>query len=86
MKYGINVISLISVMLIELNSTTGGITSFLNDIIGIKMSKATVCNIQRGLKEYLQEDYDEIERNIKKVFTRYKDETLHRHNDKNFWA
>ena len=86
MKYGINVISLISVMSIGMNSTTGAIASFLNDIVGIKISKATVCNIQKSLKEYLQEDYDEIERNIRGVFVRYKDETSHRHNGKNFWA
>ena len=86
MKYGINVISLISVMSIGMNSTTSAIASFLNDIVGIRMSEGTVCNIQKSLKEYLQEDYDEIERNIKEAFVRYKDETSHRHNGKNFWT
>lgn len=86
MKYGINTVSLISVMSIGMNSTAGSIASFLNDIVGIKMSKATVCNIQRSLKKYLQEDYDELEKNIKKASVRYKDETSHRHNGKNFWT
>jgi transposase len=86
MKYGINVISLVSVMSIGLNSTTSAIASFLNDIVGIKMSEATVCNIQRSLRDHLQEDYDVLERDIKEAFVRYKDETSHRHNGKNFWA
>lgn len=86
MKYGINVISLISVMSIGLNSTTGGIASFLNDIVDIRMSEGTVCNIQKSLKGYLQDDYDELERTIKEASVRYKDETSHRHNGKNFWA
>ncbi|EQD62393.1 putative transposase, partial [mine drainage metagenome] len=35
-KYGINVVSLISVMSIGLNVTTNGISSFLKDVIGIR--------------------------------------------------
>ena len=84
-KYGINTISLISVMSIGLNVTTNGISSFLKDVIGIRMSKGTVCNIQKGLKEYLKDDYEELERNIREASVRYKDETSYRYNGKNFW-
>ena len=85
LKYGINVVSLVSVMSIGLNATTKGISSFLKDIIGIRMSEGTVCNIQKSLKEYLKDDYKELERNIRDASVRYKDETSYRYNGKNFW-
>lgn len=85
LKYGINVVSLVSVMSVGLNATTNGISSFLKDIIGIRMSKGTVCNIQKTLKEYLKGDYEELERNIREASVRYKDETSYRYNGKNFW-
>jgi transposase len=85
LKYGINVVSLVSVMSIGLNATTKGISSFLKDTIGIRMSKGTVCNIQKYLKEYLKDDYQELERNIREASVRYKDETSYRYNGKNFW-
>ena len=66
-KYGINVVSLISVMSIGLNVTTSGISSFLKDVMGIRMSKGTVCNIQKSLKEYLKDDYKELERSIREA-------------------
>ena len=84
-KYGINVVSLISVMSIGLNLTTSGISSFLKDVMGIRMSKGTVCNIQKSLKEYLKDDYKELERSIREASVRYKDETSYRYNGKNFW-
>lgn len=86
MKYGINVVSLVSVMSIGLNATESGISSFLGDVIGIRISKSTVCNIQKSLKEYLKDDYEELERGIKEASVRYKDETSHRFNGKNFWT
>lgn len=85
LKYGINVVSLVSVMSIGLNATTQGISSFLKDIIGIRMSKGTVCNMQKNLKEYLKDDYEELERDIREASVRYKDETSYRYNGKIFW-
>ena len=72
-------------MSIGLNATTEGISSFLGDIIGIRMSKGTVCNIQKSLKGYLKDDYAELERTIREASVRYKDETSYRYNGKNFW-
>ena len=55
-------------------------------LFGINVSPGSITNSMKRLKEYLGPYYSELEEKVSSADARYKDETSHRHNGKNFWV
>ncbi len=55
-------------------------------LFGVNVSPGSITNSMKRLKEYLGPYYSDLEEKVKSADARYKDETSHRHNGKNFWA
>ncbi|MEM2909205.1 MAG: IS66 family transposase [Candidatus Bilamarchaeaceae archaeon] len=85
-KFDLQTAVFISFLYVALNVSTGKIAQFFSEILGIDISKATISNTLVRLKNYLGEEYDYLEEEIKKAKVRYRDETGWRHSGKNFWA
>lgn len=84
-KFDLTTSVLISVLFIGMNITQGKIAELLS-FFGLNISKATVCNILRRLKEYLGDEYAELELRVLKAKSKCKDETSWPHNGKLNWA
>jgi len=84
-KFDLTTSILISVLSIGMNISQGK-TAELLSFFGLNISKATVCNILRRLKEYLGDEYAELEMRVLKAKAKCKDETSHRHNGKLNWV
>ncbi len=65
--------------------SVGDIKALLH-LFGINISKGSITNSMKRLKSYLGPYYVELLEKIKSAPARYKDETSHRHNGKNFWT
>ena len=75
----------ISYMSIRAKMSVGDIKDMLK-LFGISVSGGSITNSMKRLKEYLGPYYSELEEKVKSASSRYKDETSHRHNGKNFWT
>lgn len=84
-KFDLTVSIFISVLFIGMNMTQGKISELLS-LFGLDISKATVCNILGRLKEYLGDEYAELEKRVLEAKSKCKDETSHRHNGKLNWV
>jgi len=84
-KFDLTISIFISVLFIGMNMTQGKIAELLS-IFGLNISKATVCNILRRLKEYLGDEYEELQKKILNAKAKGKDETSWRHNGKMNWV
>lgn len=83
-KFDITIMVLIS-YLYKAKMSIGDIVSFLR-LFGVRISDGSVTNSMKVLKFYLGNYYEELLKMVKNAPTRYKDETSHRHNGKNFWV
>lgn len=84
-KFDIVTLILLSYFNVGLNLSEENITNLLRDIFHIHISKGTVSNNLMKLKEYLGDNYSELEKNVKSAAVRYKDETSVRCNGETFW-
>lgn len=55
-------------------------------LFGMDVSEGSITNSSKRLKEYLGPYYSDLKEKVLSSSVRYKDETSHRHNGKNFWA
>ena len=55
-------------------------------LFGVNISGGSITNSMKRLKQYLGPKYRELEMRAKSESARYKDETSHRFNGKNFWT
>ena len=65
--------------------SVGDIKSLLH-LFGLDVSEGSITNAMKRLKLYLGPYYNELEEKVKAAFARYKDETSHRFNGKNFYT
>jgi transposase len=79
-KFDLATAILISYLFVAENMTTGGIAKYFSDVLGVWISKGSVCNSLARLKDYLGDEYAFLEQEIIKANARYRDETGHRKN------
>ena len=84
-KFDLTTSIFISVLFIGMNISQGKIAELLS-FFGLDISKATVCNILRRLKEYLGDEYAELEIKVLEAKAKCKDETSHKHNGRMNWV
>lgn len=84
-KFDITVMVLMSYLFNAAKMSVGDIKSLLH-LFGVDASKGNITDSMKRLKLYLGEYYGELLERIKSSPTRYKDETTHRFNGKNFWV
>jgi len=85
-KFDLQTAILTSYFFVDSNNSMGTIKSIFSDVFGLKISKATISNTFTRLKDYLGDEYDELEERIRKAKARNKDETSCRKNGKTLWA
>lgn len=85
-KFDLQTAILTSYFFVDSNNSMGTIKSVFSDVFGLKISKATISNTFARLKDYLGEEYKELEERIRKAKARNKDETSFRKNGKTLWA
>ena len=81
-KFDLLTMILISYLFVAENMTTGGIVKYFSDVLGLGISKGSVCNSLARLKDYLGDEYAFLEQEIIKANARFRDETGHRKNGK----
>jgi hypothetical protein len=84
-KFDLTAAILVSYLYTAMNNSMGGIRQYFREILGIPISKGTICNMQERLKEYLGGEYLFLEKKIEKAKARYRDETGWRKNGKTIW-
>lgn len=75
----------ISYMSIRAKMSIGDIKDMLR-LFGISASEGSITNSMKRLKEHLGPYHAGLLEKVRSAPSRYKDETSHRHNGKNFWA
>lgn len=84
-EFDITTTVLISYLFIAAKMSIDDIRSLLH-LFGVNISEGSITNAMKRLKYYLGDYYDDLLEKVKSASTRYKDETSHRFNGKNFWA
>lgn len=84
-KFDLTIVVLISVLYIGMNLSEEKIAELLS-FFGLDISKSTVSNILKRLKEYLGDDYKELQKRVLDAKAKCKDETGWRHNGKTNWV
>ena len=84
-EFDITTMVLISYLYTATNMTISNIVALFGSF-GLNISEGSVTNTLKRLKYYLGPYHEELLGKVKAANARYKDETSHRHNGKNFWA
>ena len=84
-KFDLTTAALTSTLFTGMNLTHQKISELLS-LLGLKVSKASVCNILMKLKEYLGDEYEVLNKKILDAKSKCKDETGWRHNGKINWV
>jgi transposase len=84
-EFDITTTVFISYLFIAAKMSIGDIRSLLH-LFGVNVSEGSITNAMKRLKYYLGDYYSDLLEKVKSAPTRYKDETSHRFNGRNFWA
>jgi len=84
-EFDITTIVFISYLSTAAKMSVGDIKSLLH-LFGIEVAEGSITNAMKRLKQYLGPYHEDLLEKVKSVPSRYKDETSHRFNGKNFWA
>ncbi len=84
-KFDLNTAILISVLFTGFNMSDRKISELFSTIFSLDISPATVSNTLQRLKDYLKEDYKNLEEEIQKALFVHRDETGWQKNGKLNW-
>jgi transposase len=84
-KFDLFTVLLISVLSVGANISVDQISSLFKTIFGISISPASVSNNLKKLKDYLGDEYEKIEEEIRKARVNFRDETSSRKNGATNW-
>lgn len=84
-EFDLAITVLMSYLSTAANVTTGNIAALFGSL-GLDVSEGSITNALKRLKYYLGPYHEELLEKVKAANARYKDETSHRHNGKNFWT
>lgn len=84
-EFDMTIMVLISYLSIKAKMSVNDIKDLLH-LIGVNISEGSITNLMNRLKDYLGSYYSNLEDKVKSAPARYKDETSHRFNWKNFWT
>ncbi len=84
-EFDITTTVFISYLSIAAKMSVGDIKALLC-LFGIEVSEGSITNAMKRLKRYLGPNHKELLEKVKAAGSRYKDETSHRFNGKNFWT